>query len=205
MGIRRTPRAQAGSWGGPAEPGRGQRDRPLRRRDLRAPGGCARDSSPGAGVAAPAAGGHAAAASAPAAARRRGRGRALRTPLRLQRRSGRRSPSRAGAERPPEPRTRPSPRRAGPPLAQSARSGSAREAPPLQVRARSRRRKVLGGLPVLTPRACASCPPLGFLRAALGRALCSHHQPRGAAATSSPPVPTPGRGACAGSFRACNG
>lgn len=45
----------------------------------------------------------------------------------------------------------------GQPLTKSARSASARAAPPMQVRARSPRRKVLGGLPVPTPRACASC------------------------------------------------
>lgn len=80
-------------------------------------------------------------------------------PLRLQPRRGRRSPSRARAEPLPEP----CPRRCPPPGGAAPRrkrqlsgSATARAEPPLQVRARSRRRKVLGGLTVPTPRACAS-------------------------------------------------
>lgn len=158
VGTRRTLRAQAGR---PAEAGPGwEQDRPLRRAGTsRARGGGARGSSPGAGVAAPAAGGSAAAASAPAADRRRGRGPALRPPPP----SGCSRGVGGGVPADPKPsrcrslvlvRAR---RPVGQPLTKSARSASARAAPPMQVRARSPRRKVLGGLPVPTPRACASC------------------------------------------------
>lgn len=191
--------------GGPAEAGRGwERDRPLRRAGtVRAHGGSARGSSPGAGVAAQAAGGPAAAASAPATARRRGRGGALGppAPLRLQPRRGRRSPSRARAEPLPEP----CPRRCPPPGGaaprrerQPARSASARAAPPLQVRARSRRRKVLGELRVPTPWACAagSCRlPVSFLRAARRRAPLLHHWPQVTCARLQSSCPHSRRGA----------
>lgn len=161
VGTQRTLRAQAGSWGRVAEAGPGwRRDRPLRRAGTsRARGGGARGSSPGEGVAELAAGGPqlqpqhlprpdgagagAAGPYTPASGCSRGAG--------------------GGARVDPEPRRCPSlarvraRRRAGPSLAESARSRSARAAPPLQVRARSRRRKVSGGLPVPAPRACESC------------------------------------------------
>lgn len=127
------------SWARPAEAGPGwEQDRPLRRpRTSGARVGGAWGSSPGAGVAAPAAGGPAAAASAPAAARRRGRSRARPHPLRA---------AAAAWEAEPEP----SPSRAaarawpatvaaagrGAPATAPAGSACTRAAPPPQVRAR---------------------------------------------------------------------
>lgn len=131
------------SWGRPAEAGPGwEQDRPLRRpRTSGARVGGAWGSSPGAGVAAPAAGGPAAAASAPAAARRRGRSRAGPHPLRA---------AAAAWEAEPEPEPSPSPSRAaagvwpatvaaagrGAPATAPAGSACTRAAPPPQVRAR---------------------------------------------------------------------
>lgn len=208
VGTRRTLRTQAGR---PAEAGPGwEQDRPLRRAGTsRARGGGARGSSPGAGVAAPAAGGSAAAASAPAAARRRGRGPALRPPLRLQPRRGRRSPSRAQAEPLPEPcpRTSPPPGGAAPHQERQVRvrAGGASYAGKGEVPAP----QSFGGTP------CPHAPGLRELHTACRlassgppsavRSACTTN-PGGSATASSPRVPTSGGAvvASAGSLRVCN-
>lgn len=203
VGTLRIPRRV--SWGRPAEAGPGwEQDRPLRRpRTSGARVGGAWGSSPGAGVAAPAAGGPAAAASAPAAARRRGRSRARPLPPRAAAAAREaepepsRSPSRAAA------RARPATVAAagrGAPATAPAGSACTRAAPPPQVRARPPAPpQSFGDTWIPTAQACvsgscslASSAPPSTLRSRVTR--------------STPRVPSPGvRGVAASLLGTCNG